>query len=231
MNKDAKILIVEDEPHINRLIELVLISGGYYKIRKAYDGQEALDLINQDKPDLILMDVMIPEINGLALCKIIKGNPVLKSIQVIMLTAKKLEEDVLSGFESGAVDYITKPFRNKILLARINAHLNNSGVQQVQTYKDLELDNERLVVKLCGETINLTHFEFKILELFLNNIDKVFSRSQLLLYLSGNDGFDVSERAVDVQILNLRRKLGDFGQNIETVRGFGYKLRGKEKDE
>lgn len=130
MNKDAKILIVEDEPHINRLIELVLISGGYYKIRKAYDGQEALDLINQDKPDLILMDVMIPEINGLALCKIIKGNPVLKSIQVIMLTAKKLEEDVLSGFESGAVDYITKPFRNKILLARINAHLNNSGVQQ-----------------------------------------------------------------------------------------------------
>ena len=231
MNKDAKILIVEDEPHINRLIELVLISGGYYKIRKAYDGQEALDLINQDKPDLILMDVMIPEINGLALCKIIKGNPVLKSIQVIMLTAKKLEEDVLSGFESGAVDYITKPFRNKILLARINAHLNNSGVQQVQTYKDLELDNERLVVKLCGETINLTHFEFKILGLFLNNIDKVFSRSQLLLYLRGNDGFDVSERAVDVQILNLRRKLGDFGQNIETVRGFGYKLRGKEKDE
>ncbi len=231
MNKDAKILIVEDEPHINRLIELVLISGGYYKIRKAYDGQEALDLINQDKPDLILMDVMIPEINGLALCKIIKGNPVLKSIQVIMLTAKKLEEDVLNGFESGAIDYITKPFRNKILLARINAHLNNSGVQQVQTYKDLELDNERLVVKLCGETINLTHFEFKILGLFLNNIDKVFSRSQLLLYLRGNDGFDVSERAVDVQILNLRRKLGDFGQNIETVRGFGYKLRGKEKDE
>lgn len=100
-----------------------------------------------------------------------------------------------------------------------------------KTYKDLELDNERLVVKLCGETINLTHFEFKILELFLNNIDKVFSRSQLLLYLRGNDGFDVSERAVDVQILNLRRKLGDFGQNIETVRGFGYKLRGKEKDE
>lgn len=230
MNKDAKILIVEDEPHINRLIELVLISGGYYKIRKAYDGQEALDLINQDKPDLILMDVMIPEINGLALCKIIKGNPVLKSIQVIMLTAKKLEEDVLSGFESGAVDYITKPFRNKILLARINAHLNNSGVQQVQTYKDLELDNERLVVKLCGETINLTHFEFKILELFLNNIDKVFSRSQLLLYLRGNDGFEVSERAVDVQIMNLRRKLGDLGQNIETVRGFGYKLKGKNNE-
>ncbi len=231
MSKDAKILIVEDEQHINRLIELVLISGGYYKIRKAYDGQEALDLINQDKPDLILMDVMIPEIDGLTLCKIIKENPVLKSIQVIMLTAKKLEEDILNGFESGAIDYITKPFSNKILLARINAHLNNSGVQQVQTYKDLELDNERLVVKLCGESINLTHFEFKILELFLNNIDKVFSRSQLLLYLRGNDGFDVSERAVDVQILNLRRKLGKFGQNIETVRGFGYKLRGKENDE
>ena len=231
MSKDSKILIVEDEQHINRLIELVLISGGYYKIRKAYDGQEALDLISQDKPDLILIDVMIPEIDGLTLCKIIKENPVLKSIQVIMLTAKKLEEDILSGFESGAIDYITKPFSNKILLARINAHLNNSAAPQVQTYKNLELDNEKLLVKLGGESINLTHFEFKILELFLNNIDKVFSRSQLLLYLRGNDGFEVSERAVDVQILNLRRKLGDFGQNIETVRGFGYKLRGKENDE
>lgn len=229
MSKDAKILIVEDEQHINRLIELVLISGGYYKIRKAYDGKEALDLIRQDKPDLILMDVMIPEIDGLTLCKIIKENPLLKSIQVIMLTAKKLEEDILNGFESGAVDYITKPFSNKILLARINAHLKDENTQ-IQSYKNLQLDNEKLVVSLEGKSINLTHFEFKILELFLNNIDKVFSRSQLLLYLRGNDGFEVSERAVDVQILNLRRKLGNLGQNIETVRGFGYKLKG-EKDE
>ncbi len=228
MSKDSKILIVEDEQHINRLIELVLISGGYYKIRKAYDGKEALELINQDKPDLILMDVMIPEIDGLTLCKMIKNNPALNSIQVIMLTAKKLEEDILNGFECGAIDYVTKPFSNKILLARINAHLENTN-KQVK-YQNLQLDNEKLIVKLGNEIINLTHFEFKILELFLNNVDKVFSRSQLLLYLRGNGGFEVSERAVDVQILNLRRKLGDFGQNIETVRGFGYKLKGENNE-
>lgn len=228
MSKDSKILIVEDEQHINRLIELILISGGYYKIRKAYDGKEALELINQDKPDLILMDVMIPEIDGLTLCKMIKNNPALNSIQVIMLTAKKLEEDILNGFECGAIDYVTKPFSNKILLARINAHLENTN-KQVK-YQNLQLDNEKLIVKLGNEIINLTHFEFKILELFLNNVDKVFSRSQLLLYLRGNGGFEVSERAVDVQILNLRRKLGDFGQNIETVRGFGYKLKGENNE-
>lgn len=229
MSKDAKILIVEDEQHINRLIELVLISGGYYNIRKAFDGEEAWVLINQHKPDLILMDVMIPEIDGLTLCKRIKNNPSLKSIQVIMLTAKKLEEDILNGFTSGAIDYVTKPFSNKILLARINAHLENMN-KNVKSYQNLQLDREKLVVKLEDKVINLTQFEFKILELFLDNVDKVYSRSQLLLYLRGNGGFEVSERAVDVQIMNLRRKLGDLGQNIETVRGFGYKLKGKNNE-
>ncbi len=225
MGKDAKILIVEDEQHINRLIELVLQSGGYYKIRKAFDGKEALELIKQDKPDLILMDVMLPEIDGLSLCRMVKSDPVLNSVRIIMLTAKKLEEDILSGFASGAVDYITKPFSNKILLARINAQLGNLN-NNVKTYQNLTLDNENFTVKLGAEEINLTHFEFKLVELFLSNVDKVFSRSQLLQYLRGDGGYEVSERAMDVQILNLRRKLGDFGKNIKTVRGFGYKLTG-----
>ena len=104
--KDAKILVVEDEEHINRLIELVLISDGYYKIRKAFDGMEALDLIKMDKPDLVLLDVMLPELDGFSLCKIIKEDNNFKSIQVIMLTAKKMEEDILKGFDNGAIDYI-----------------------------------------------------------------------------------------------------------------------------
>ena len=116
---DAKILIVEDEPQINRLIELVLISGGYYKLKKAYDGLEALEIINNNKPDLVLLDVMLPGLDGFSLCKKIKTNPELKSIQVIMLTARKMEEDLLEGFECGAIDYISKPFSNKILLARV----------------------------------------------------------------------------------------------------------------
>lgn len=225
MSKDSKILIVEDEQHINRLIELVLLTDGYYKIRKVYDGQEALKLIKEDKPDLILMDVMIPEIDGFTLCKIIKDDDYLKSIQVIMLTAKKLEDDILNGFKTGAIDYITKPFSNKILLARINAHLENVN-SDIKLYKDVVLDEKSFAVKVNNKAVELTHFEFKLIKLFISNAGKVFSRSALLQYLRGDEGFDVSERAIDVQILNLRRKLGSLGENIKTVRGFGYKLKG-----
>ncbi len=223
---DAKILIVEDEPQINRLIELVLQSDGYYKIKKAFDGKEALDLIKTDKPDLILMDVMMPEIDGFSLCKLIKEDSNLNSIQIIMLTAKKMEEDILKGFENGAIDYISKPFSNKILLARIKAHLYNSNfVNDRKLYKNIILDNNRKSVQINNELIELTKFEFIILQTFMSNIGVVFSRSQLLSYLRGDDGFEVSERAIDVQIVNLRRKLGEVGTYIETVRGMGYKLK------
>lgn len=224
--KDAKILIVEDEPQINRLIELVLQSAGYYKIKKAYDGKEALEIINTSKPDLILLDVMIPEIDGFSLCKMIKQDNNLNSIQIIMLTARKMEEDILQGFENGAIDYISKPFSNKILLARIKAHLANSNTNfNTKMYKDILLDDRKKTVAINGKQIELTKFEYIILETFISNVGIVFSRSQLLSYLRGDDGFEVSERAVDVQIVNLRRKLGDFGANIETVRGMGYKLK------
>ncbi len=225
-HNQAKILIVEDEPQINRLIELVLQSDGYYKIQKAFDGKEAFDLIKKDKPDLILLDVMIPEIEGFSLCKMIKEDKNLNSIQIIMLTAKKMESDILEGFKSGAVDYIEKPFSNKILLARIKAHLMNSNFGNVsKTYKNISLDNNKKNVKIGDKQIELTKFEFILLETFISNIGIVFSRSQLLMYLRGDGGFDISPRAVDVQILNLRRKLGDFGTYIETVRGMGYKLK------
>ena len=191
MSKDSKILIVEDEQHINRLIELVLLTDGYYKIRKAYDGEEALKLIKEDKPDLILMDVMIPEIDGFTLCKIIKNDDYLKSIQVIMLTAKKLEDDILNGFKTGAIDYITKPFSNKILLARINAHLENVN-SDIKLYKDVVLDEKSFAVKVNNKAVELTHFEFKLIKLFISNAGKVFSRSALLQYLRGDEGFDVS---------------------------------------
>lgn len=222
--KDAKILIVEDEPQINRLIELVLQSDGFYKIRKAFDGKEALEIIEQDRPDLVLLDVMLPEIDGFSLCKIIKQNKTLRSVRVIMLTAKKMEEDILQGFENGAVDYISKPFSNKILLARIKAHLAD-GFNSKKQYKEVSLDSSKKTVKVKDRLVELTKFEFIILETFMSNIGFVFSRSQLLSYLRGDNGFDVSERAVDVQILNLRKKLGEFGANIETVRGMGYRLK------
>ena len=226
--KQAKILIVEDEPQINRLVELVLISDGFCNIKKAFDGIEALELIKKDKPDLILLDVMIPEINGFDLCKIIKNDIYLKSIQVIMLTAKKMEEDILKGFESGAIDYILKPFSNKILLARIKAHLLNAS--SANENKSIKIDDLKKTVTLFDRQIDLTRFEFEILKILLSSKGVVFSRSQLLNHLRGDDGFNVSERAIDVQIVNLRRKLGDFGTNIETIRGIGYKLKEFENE-
>lgn len=222
--KGAKILIVEDEPQISRLIELVLLSDGFYNIKKSFDGAEAFDLIKSDKPDLILLDVMLPSIDGFTLCKQIKEDEYLKSIQVIMLTAKKMEEDILEGFESGAIDYISKPFSNKILLARVKAHLNNINFSS-NTYQNIKIDDVKKVVTIDDKEIELTRFEYKILKILVANVGVVFSRSQLLSYLRGDDGFNVSERAMDVQILNLRRKLGDIGSNIETIRGIGYKLR------
>ena len=223
--KNSKILIVEDEPQINRLIELVLESDGFYNIKKAFDGKQALEIIYEYKPDLILLDVMIPEIDGFSLCKKIKEDKRLESIQIVMLTARKMEKDVLQGFENGAIDYISKPFSNKILLARINAHLKTNKNNDNKIYKNISLDYNKKTVKINDKSIELTKFEFILLETFMSNIGFVFSRSKLLMYLRGDDGFEVSERAVDVQILNLRRKLGDFGACIETVRGMGYKLK------
>ncbi len=230
MNKNAKILIVEDEQHINRLIELVLISDGYKNILKAFDGKTALDITVKEKPDLILLDVMIPEIDGFSLCKIIKNNEMLKSIPIIMLTARKMEEDILEGFGCGAIDYVTKPFSNKILLARINAHLGENLSDKL-TYKNIIIDKLKHTVQTKdGEVINLTNFEFELLCLFIENQERVYSRSQLLSYLRGDDGFEVSERAMDVQILNLRRKLGETGANLETIRGVGYKLKDENNE-
>ncbi len=224
--KDAKILIVEDEIQLNRVMELMLQADGYYKIRCAFDGNEALSFIKADKPDLILLDVMIPELDGYSLCKIIKNDDYYKNTKIIMITAKKMEEDVLEGFKSGAIDYITKPFSNKILLARIKAHLESlNSIGGIKKYKDIIIDTDKMIVKLQNNEIELTNFEYKILDTFISNVGIVFSRSALLSILRGDEGFNISERAVDVQIVNLRRKLGERGQDIETIRGTGYKLK------
>ena len=204
----------------------MLISDGYYRIKKAFDGQEAWKIITEYRPDLVLLDVMLPELDGFSLCKKIKENTETSSTQVIMLTAKKMEEDVLKGFENGAIDYISKPFSNKILLARIKAHLDLIDIKSsTLNYRNITIDDEKKIVTVDERPIELTNFEFKILWTFIQNTGIVFSRSKLLSFLRGDGGFDVSERAVDVQILNLRRKLGNAGSNIETIRGAGYKLK------
>lgn len=218
--KNAKILIVEDEKSINRLIELVLKSDGFYNIQKAFDGREAFEIIRKSKPDLILLDIMLPETDGLTLSKKIKSDEFLNDIQIIMLTAKKMENDVLAGFENGAIDYITKPFSNKILLARVNAHLKQLQNTNKDSVLYLDFNNSSVVIR--DSEIKLTNFEFKLMQLFTSNKGRTFSRAKLLYYLRGDGGYDVSERAMDVQIVNLRKKIGT--EYIETVRGIGYKF-------
>ena len=224
--KDANIFIVEDEPQINRLIELVLLSDGYTNIDKFFDGLEAFEKIKEKKPDLVLLDVMLPSMDGFSVCKKIKSNSDLNNTQVIMLTARKMEEDILKGFENGAIDYVSKPFSNKILLARVKAHLQNTKLtKDIYEYNGITMDDSKKAVYTKNNSIELTNFEYRIFKIFLKNTGRVFSRAQLLEHLRGEDGLNVSERAVDVQILNLRRKLKDIADCIETIRGVGYRLK------
>lgn len=230
MIENSKILVVEDEESISQLVGMVLASGGFNNMKFASDGISALNIIEQWVPDIVLLDVMLPGLDGLTLCKIIKQNPKFNTVKVIMLTARRLEDDILQGFENGAIDYITKPFSNKVLLARVKAQLMVGCVESKPDtifYKEFSINSDTQVAKLGSEDINLTYSEFEIMKLFVQNPGRVYSRSQLLNVLRGDDGFDVAERAIDVQIVNLRKKLGDFGSNILTVRGVGYKLNEK----
>ena len=222
-----RVLIVEDDPMVAMInSQFVKKVDGFEVAGMCRNGLEAIDFLGENDVDLILLDVMIPELDGYSLCKIIKNDEVYKDTKVIMITAKKMEDDILEGFRSGAIDYITKPFSNKILLARIKAHLESlNSIGGIKKYKDIIIDTDKMIVKLKDKEIELTNFEYKILDTFISNIGIVFSRSSLLSILRGDEGFNISERAVDVQIVNLRRKLKQRGQDIETIRGSGYRLK------
>lgn len=220
-----KILVVDDEIDICELIELNLRSYGFEDIKLANDGKTALQITQNWHPDLILLDLMLPEIDGMEVCRILKSQDDTKEIPIIMLTAKGSEFDIVNGFECGADDYVTKPYSNKVLIARIKAQLRNSVNQENLSYKDLILNLISHTVKLGSDEIDLTYSEFEILQAFIKHVGRVYTRSELISMLRGDDGFDITERAIDVQIVNLRKKLGEFGDNIETVRGVGYKLK------
>ncbi len=241
---NSKILIIDDEKDISNLIEMTLKSNGFKYIEKAYDGKSGLEKIKNLKPDLILLDLMLPEIDGLTICADAKKDNQTKNIPIIMITAKNEESDIVIGLELGANDYITKPFSAKILLARIRNQLRNlesnnqflqkngtnfdlSENQTILKYKNLTINSLNRCVEIDSKEISLTFSEFEILALLIKNQNRVFTRNQLLLHLKGDAGYDISERSIDVQILNLRRKLGSLGSEIESVRGIGYRLNEK----
>ena len=223
-----KVLVVDDEPDIVEFVEYNLLRE-QYEILKAYDGPTALKQAREHHPDLILLDLMIPGIDGLEVCRQLKSSSETTDIPIIMLTAKGEEVDVVTGLEIGADDYVAKPFRMRLLLARIRAVLRRSGRAETANPKivkiaNLIIDDERHEVQLEGVLLQLTLMEYKLLRLLAKYPGRVFSRSQILGNIQDEQVL-VVERAIDVHIAALRRKLGNSMELIETVRGVGYRFR------
>ncbi len=227
MSSNPKILMIEDDPSIRDMTKMNLNMNGYQQVFCAGDGKEGLALAARIVPDLILLDVMLPEIDGLTVCRCLKNTPGLASIPIIMLTAKGEENDIVLGLEMGADDYIAKPYSSKVLAARIAARLRNRNNAPPQsrtiTLGPLEIDLETHCAQINAEPLLLTPDEFNTLALLAGNPGRVFTRNQIIRKVKGVN-YPVTARAIDMHIVNLRKKLGDWADHIETVRGVGYRI-------
>ena len=222
------ILVVDDEEDILELLTYNLTREGY-QVTGALTGEDALKKIRSAAFDLIVLDLMLPGIDGLEVTKRLKNDPNVRDIPILMLTAKGEEADIVTGLELGADDYITKPFSPRILLARIRTALRRTSEKPVDDsavlrIHELEIDPGRRSVLAGGKSIELTYTEFQVLLILARRPGWVFTRSQIVDAVRGSD-YPVTERSVDVQIVGLRKKLEPFGKYIETVRGVGYRFR------
>ena len=228
------VLIVEDEADIQQLVSYNLIKAGFH-VTCADTAEEALECLRREEIGCILLDIMLPGMSGTELCALVKKGELKRNstVPIIMLTAKGEEEDVVTGLEYGADDYITKPFSPKVLIARIKAVVRRSKSPEddtgeakklVITIAGLEIDKGRHEVSLNGEQLHLTMTEFGVLSLLAGKPGWVFSRQQIIDSVRGYE-FLVTPRAMDVQIFGLRKKLGEAGEAIETVRGIGYRFK------
>ena len=223
-----KILLVEDEEDILELVSYNLRKDGY-RVDEVMSGEEALRKVKENSYHLIVLDLMLPGVDGLEVCKILKNDSKTQHIPIIMLTAKSEDSDIVLGLEFGADDYITKPFSPRVLIARIRAvlrreHKNGDEDASVITIEDLQIIPSRYEVFVKGDAIKLTTTEFGILLCLARRPGWVFTRYQIIDAVKGED-YIVTDRAVDVQIVSLRKKLGPLGQMIETVRGVGYRFK------
>ena len=221
------VYVVEDDEDINELLVYNLKKEGF-NVKSFFSGKDALEGIKIEIPDIIILDIMLPDIDGLEVCKILKADKDKKNIPVIMLTAKSTEIDKIVGLELGADDYITKPFSFRELLARIRAVLRRykNSEKTTKQYKEIKLNDfsinlEKFEVKIKNEKINLTTREFKLLMALINSKNKVLSRDFIIETVWENYP-DIYDRTVDVHIKNLREKLKEYGKNIKTIRGIGY---------
>jgi len=224
-----RILVVDDEQDILELIRYNLSREGY-QLDTVTTGEEALKIARDRHPDLIILDLMLPGIDGLDVCRLLKGETRTSGIPIIMLTAKGEDSDVVTGLELGAEDYMTKPFSPKVLIARVRNILRRKTrtaeekeVKMV-VIEEMKIDPSKHKVTVGKEDIDLTATEFALLMFLAKRPGWVFTRSQIINGVKGDD-YPVTDRSVDVQILNLRKKLGAMGEYIETVRGVGYRFK------
>jgi two-component system phosphate regulon response regulator PhoB len=227
---NERILVVDDEEEILELLKYNLETNGF-RITCTSTGEEAMDRAKEGIPDLIILDLMLPGIDGLDVCKLLKNDPKTQNIPVIMLTARGEESDIVIGLELGADDYITKPFSPRVLLARIKAVLRrkssipSNDLSPIYIH-DLTITPERHEVLVRGKPADLTATEFRVLLYLVRHPGWVFTRNQIVDAVHGYD-YPVTDRSVDVQIVGLRKKLGEGNDYIETVRGVGYRFREK----
>jgi two-component system, OmpR family, alkaline phosphatase synthesis response regulator PhoP len=222
-----KILVVDDEEDILELVRYNL-SKERYRVSSALSGEIALQKAREERPDLILLDLMLPGLDGLTVCRQLKRDPLTSSTPIVMLTAKGEEADIVVGLELGADDYIVKPFSPRVLQARIKAVLRRREHDDAEdasiNIHDLSIYPARHEVLLEGVPITLTTTEFRILHFLARRPGWVFSRDKIINAVKGED-YAVTDRSVDVQIVGLRKKLGQAGECIQTVRGVGYKFK------
>ncbi len=229
MDKE-KILLIEDEQDISDLVTINLEAAGY-SVVDVYDGLEGFLAAEREKPDLIVLDIMLPGMNGLDVCRKLKNHPDLSRIPIIMISAKSEELDVVLGLELGADDYVTKPFSPKVLLSRVKAVLRRKEEPKTEAkivaFGKFTLDADSYQLRKGSKLIPLTLSEFGILKRLATHPGKVMTRNSLLDDLHGDDAF-VVDRNIDVHVASLRKKLGPNFDWIETVRGVGYRF--KEDD-
>jgi two-component system phosphate regulon response regulator PhoB len=232
MSRRKRILVVDDERELVELIGMNLQRNGY-EVMATYDSPTGLDMARKQKPDLVILDIMMPELSGRDVMVTLKGNQETASIPILLLTAKAEETDIIVGLAMGADDYVTKPFSMKVLMARVAAVLRRKAstepTQSILTAGPVAIDQAKHEVTVAGRSVNLTPTEFKLLTALLSVRGRVMSRDQLMDRAMGTEVF-VTDRAIDVHITAVRKKLGDLAWMVHTVRGVGYRLK-EHKDE
>jgi two-component system alkaline phosphatase synthesis response regulator PhoP len=224
-----RILVVEDEADLAEVLSYNLRREGY-RVSSAGTGKEGLQRVRSEKPDLILLDLMLPDVDGLEVCRLVRQDPAAAATPIIMLTAKSEETDVVVGLGIGADDYVPKPFSVKELLARVKAVLRRGTEAREESDRRrihrgaIEIDPARHEVRVHGHDVRLTATEFRLLHFFASHPGRVYERDTLLRRVLGDDAIRL-ERNIDVHIRSIRKKLGDQREMIETVRGVGYRFR------